>query len=128
MLFLCTSVVDPQEGPYVSGSINTLRAIGLLLGAAVTGQIMTVRQRFHAEMLLDHAALANNAFPLSPGPTLLARITNQQSLVLSAADAYRVLGTLALLLIPLALAMKHVPAPFRPKGPSHAPVPSIPTE
>lgn len=128
MLFLCTSVVDPQEGPYVSGSINTLRAIGLLLGAAVAGQIMTVRQRFHAEMLLDHAASASNAFPLSPGPALLARITNQQSLVLSMADAYRILGALALLLIPLALAMKPVPAPVRRTWPSHASVPSIPTE
>src|SRR5690606_23205444 len=37
MLFLCTSVVQPHEGPYVSGIVNTLRAFGVLLGAAVVG-------------------------------------------------------------------------------------------
>ena len=111
MLFLCTSVVEPHEGPYVSGSINTLRAFGSLLGAAAVGQLVSVRHRFHAEMLLDHAALAGSAFPSGPDPAGLAGIVGQQSAVLSVADAYRVLGALALLLVPLALAMNRIPAP-----------------
>src|SRR3546814_1551685 len=66
LLFLCTSVVHPSEGPYVSGNINTLRALGSVFGGAVVGQLVTVRQRFHAEMLLDHAALVGNSVPLAP--------------------------------------------------------------
>ncbi len=53
MLFLITSVVQPAEGPYVSGTINTLRAFGSLAGAAAVAQLITVRGRFHGEMLLD---------------------------------------------------------------------------
>src|SRR3546814_6823986 len=49
LLFLCTSVVHPSEGPYVSGNINTQRALGSVFGGAVVGQLVTVRQRFHAE-------------------------------------------------------------------------------
>lgn len=111
MLFLVTSVVQPHEGPYVSGTINTLRAFGSLIGAAVVGQLMTVRGRFHTEMLLDHAALVGNSLPVPPEPSQLMSIIGQQSLVLSIADAYRVLGILALLLIPLVLWLTYIPAP-----------------
>jgi len=111
MLFLITSVVQPQEGPYLSGTINALRAFGSLLGAAVVGQFTTVRARFHAEMLLDHAGLVGNALPNPPEPSQLMGMVGQQSLVLSIADAYRVLGVLALLMIPLVLRLAHIPAP-----------------
>lgn len=110
-LFLMTSVVHPNEGPYFSGTINTLRVLGSLIGGAVIGQLLAVRGRFHAEMLLDHAAQIGNALPdFSDAPQLMAAI-NQQSLVLSVADGYRVLGILAILLIPLVLSLTHIPAP-----------------
>lgn len=119
MLFLITSVVQPPEGPYVSGTINTLRAFGSLFGAAVIGQLMTVRGRFHGDMLLDQAALAGNAVGM-PEPFSLMNIVSQQSLVLSIADAYRVLGLLALLMIPLVLRLAYIPAPvLTPPSPSH---------
>jgi DHA2 family multidrug resistance protein len=111
MLFLITSVVRPEEGPFLSGTINALRAFGSLLGAAVVGQFTTVRGRFHAEMLLDHAGLVGNALPNPPEPSQLMGLIGQQSLVLSIADAYRVLGVLALLMIPLVLRLNHIPAP-----------------
>lgn len=111
MLFLITSVVQPEEGPYISGTINALRAFGSLAGAAVVGQLMTVRARFHAEMLLDHAGLVSASLPSAPEPSQLMAWIGQQSLVLSTADAYRVLGVLALLMIPLVLRLTHIPAP-----------------
>lgn len=110
-LFLSTSVVHPSEGPYVSGVINTLRAVGVLVGAAVVGQFLTLRGHFHAEMLLEHAALATNAAPQSLDTSLLTSLVGQQSLVMSIADAYRLLGILSLLLIPLVLRLTHIPAP-----------------
>lgn len=123
-LFLMTSVVHPNEGPYFSGTINTLRVFGSLIGGAVVGQILAVRGRFHAEMLLDHAALVGNALPESADPSQLMTIIAQQSLVLSIADAYRVLGVLALVLIPLVLRLAYIPAPdlgAAPSAPTHSP-------
>lgn len=111
MLFLCTSVVQPHEGPFVSGNINTLRAVGSLLGGAVVGQLIVVRQRFHSDMLLDQAGLSAGTHPLAFDPTQLMAYTGAQSLVLSVADAYRVLGALALLMVPFVLSMTFIPAP-----------------
>lgn len=111
LLFLCTSVVRPGEGMYVSGNINTLRALGVVFAGAVVGQLVTVRQRFHAEMLLDHAASVSHSIPLVPDPARLMGIIGQQALVLSVADVYRMLGILALLLIPFVLRMNYIPAP-----------------
>jgi DHA2 family multidrug resistance protein len=110
LLFLATSVVQPNEGPYVSGSINMLRAFGSLAGAAAVSQLITVRSRFHMEMLLDHAALAANSLPAPPASEL-TRVIGQQSLVLAVADAFLVLGVLALLLIPFVLKLTYIPAP-----------------
>jgi DHA2 family multidrug resistance protein len=123
LLFLCTSVVQPPEGPYVSGIINALRAFGSVFGAAVVGQFMTVRGRFHAEMLLDHAAAVHGSLPSFPESARLAGIVGQQALVLSVADAYRVLGVLAFVLIPFVLRLNYIPAPDVRAG-SNASVPS----
>lgn len=119
-LFLMTSVVHPNEGPYFSGTINTLRVFGSLIGGAVVGQLLAVRGRFHAEMLLDHAALVGHSWPESSDPSALMAIIAQQSVVLSVADAYRLLGVLALLLIPLVLRLTHIPAPDLSAPPAHA--------
>jgi len=70
-----------------------------------------VRSRLHGEMLLDQAALASNALASAPEPSQLLAIVGQQSMVLSIADAYRALGLLALLLIPLVLRLAYIPAP-----------------
>lgn len=110
MLFLATSVVQPPEGPYVSGTVNTLRAFGSLAGGALVGQFVIHRSRFHAEMLLDQSAIATNSFSISI-PSNLAGLISQQSLVLSVADAYRMLGILSLLMIPAVWCLNYIPAP-----------------
>lgn len=122
-LFLMTSVVHPSEGPYFSGTINTLRVFGSLIGGAVVGQLLAARGRFHTEMLLDHAALVGNTLP-ELDPSLLMATIAQQSLVLSVADAYQVLGVLALVLIPLVLRLTYIPAPdlgAAQSAPPHSP-------
>src|SRR3546814_1483989 len=81
---------------------------------------MTVRQRFHAEMLLDHAALVGNSVPLAPEPAQLMGIIGQQALVLSVADAYRVLGVLALVMVPFVLRLTYIPAPDLQAPASHS--------
>jgi DHA2 family multidrug resistance protein len=117
MLFLGTGVVQPMEGPYVAGTINTLRALGVLLGGAMVGQLTSVRTRFHAEMLIDQAGLsAYMSFP-PPDMVQVAGAIPAQALVLATADAYRVLGIAALLLVPLVMCLRHIPAPDS-SGPS----------
>ncbi|QIZ76470.1 MFS transporter [Ferrimonas lipolytica] len=111
ILFLMTSVLAPHEGPYFSGTINTLRAFGTLIGGAVVGQLVTERSGLHSDMLLDHAASITNNVAATLEPGALAQVVAQQSLVLSIADAYIGLGILALILIPLGLMMTYVPAP-----------------
>jgi DHA2 family multidrug resistance protein len=111
MLFLATSVVQPSEGPYVAGTVNALRAFGSLAGSALVGQLLIVRGRFHTEMLLDHTAFSNNSLSQPPVTAQLMGLISQQSLVLSVADAYRVLGLLSLLLIPAVLCLTYIPAP-----------------
>lgn len=116
MLFLITSVVHPSEGPYVSGTINTLRVFSTLSGAAVVGQFVTVRGRFHSEMLLNNAGLVGSS-PANPIdlPTLQNLIADQ-AVVLATADAYRLLGSLGILLIPLVLGLSYIPSPSAGTG------------
>ncbi|PXW92288.1 DHA2 family multidrug resistance protein [Sphaerotilus hippei] len=119
LLFLSTSVVQPMEGPFVSGIVNTLRACGTLVGGAFVSHQMSERSSFHAEVLLGDLGRrlgqgldAAAAIPLGP---LLGRHAS----VLAVADVYRMLGLLALLLIPLVLMLQHIPAPMatRPTAP-----------
>ena len=105
MLFLGTSVVQPMEGPYVSGIINTLRALGTVVGSGLIGQFLYSRRQFHHENLVGHTA--DSSLPL----TDLAIFLNQQATVLATADIYRVFAVIALLLIPVVLILQYIPAP-----------------
>jgi DHA2 family multidrug resistance protein len=122
LLFLATSVLQPNEGPYVSGIVNTLRAFGSVLGGAVIGQLVVVRGHFHNEMLLDHAGHLLARVPSSDaGLNTLAQTVAQQAGVLGAADIYRVFGLLALLLVPVVLKLQYVPAPVVARTPAVTP-------
>jgi DHA2 family multidrug resistance protein len=114
MLFFCTSVVQPMEGPYVAGIVNTLRALGTVFSAALVNQFITERGRFHSEMLLDSAALNSASSAVNADPSILADVIHQQGFILATADAYRALGAAALLLSPLALCMQFILAPVVP--------------
>ena len=122
MLFLVTSVVQPSEGPYVSGLINTLRAFGSLAGAALIAQLIVVRTRFHVDMLLDHAARVTHSVPDAMPPSQLMGVVSRQSLVMSVGDTYLVLGVLAMLLIPMVLKLTYVPPPDTREASTTSPI------
>lgn len=131
LLFLATSVVAPMEGAYVSGIVNTLRALGTVCGGAVIGELTTLRGQFHAEMLLDQAGRLLPRWPGDAMPGALAGIVAEQASVLAAADIYRVFAVAALALIPFVLALQYIPAP-KTTLPAPAPAapplaPSVPT-
>lgn len=114
MLFLATSVVQPMEGPVVSGIVNMLRALATLAGDALLERILAVRERIHANVLLDGAL--NSAASLRPttltaGLGTLAERISSQAYVLAIADGYVVLGLLALVLIPFVMNLTYIPPP-----------------
>ncbi len=112
MLFLATSVVQPLEGPSVSGMVNMLRALGTTCGGALVNELMSLRRSFHAEMLLDAAATQMHGHATGAVVRALAATVAQQSAVLATADVYRVFGALAFLLVPVVLRLQHIPAPL----------------
>jgi MFS transporter, DHA2 family, multidrug resistance protein len=120
MLFLATSVVAPMEGPFVAGIVNTLRALGSVVGGALINLLMTKRGDFHNEMLIDTIGLAPEALQDASIHGLLQWV-GEQSLVLTTADQYRILGVMAACLIPLALCLQYVPAPETTPMPAASP-------
>lgn len=114
LLFLATSVVQPIEGPFVAGTVNTMRALGALFGNALIDQFFHLRQHLHSEMLVDRIGQISNSIPLNSSDlNALASSTAQQAFVLANADSYLMLAALAVLLIPFVLSMDYVAAPFR---------------
>jgi len=112
MLFLMVSVVQPMEGPFFAGLVNIVRVLSGILGGALTSQMMTVRGQFHAETLIDSAARTSFGLPHSGlSSDQLQAIITQQADTLAAADTFRLIGLLVLLLIPVVLRFKYVPAP-----------------
>ncbi len=130
ILFLCTSVVQPPEGPFVSAMFNTTRAGGTVIGSSLLGAFLTMREHVHSNVLVDHAgnvramtsmrldSLADGETFTNASWTAQSRVLaefaeglHRQAAVLSYADAYLVFGVLALLLIPYVLCMQYIPAP-----------------
>lgn len=111
LLFLGTSVVQPAEGPFVAGIINTMRAFGTLFSGAMVGELMHSRQTFHSEILRGQSSYWLSQPDTGSGIAELGQIVNQQALVLAGADLYEIYGVLMLLLIPPVLCLKYIPAP-----------------
>jgi DHA2 family multidrug resistance protein len=109
-LFLGTSVVQPMEGPFVAGIINTIRAFGTVFGGALISRLMTVRGDFHKEMLLDQLARSPMLHSVHDVGQLGTTIVEQAE-VLATADIYRIFAILCLVLIPVTLCLQHIPAP-----------------
>jgi len=116
LLFLATSVVQPMEGPQVSGIVNALRVLGTLVGSALVGRLLAVREALHANVLLDTAANARRlAGALEPGQlAAVAQRVSHQAFVLAIGDSYLVLGVLALALVPFVLALQYIAPPRLP--------------
>ncbi|WP_330646921.1 MFS transporter [Thioclava sp. FTW29] len=120
LLFLATSVVHPMEGPYIAGTVNTIRAFGTTLGSALIEKFLEYREAFHAEHMQD--SIGRLTLPMQETTRDLFAVVPQQALILSSADVLIVLGSFAFLLAPVGLLLKHIPAPDLSKGPPPAPV------
>ncbi len=109
MLYVGTSAVVPMEGPYVSGIINTLRAIGTLLGSALIGQMMHDRGQFHTTVLNERLGQWMGQ-GLAPSTHALQSLGHEAG-ILATIDINLVAVITCLALIPIALFLHHVPSP-----------------
>lgn len=122
-VFMSSNNIEARLGPSFGGAINTARCLGVILGNALVMQFMQNRQAWHHESLRDSASLFNGAlFPLPQ--TQLSQIAGTEAFTASVADAYTLLGVVALCLLAFVLAMRYTPPPRAPRsavpGGSHA--------
>lgn len=103
-----TTGLPPVEGPFASAMFNSLKTFSAAAATALIEGLGTDRERFHSNVLVDH--LGNNALVTSQGIDAahglgeLAHRVHEQALVLTSADLYRVMASVAvalLLLVPV---------------------------
>jgi DHA2 family multidrug resistance protein len=121
MLYLVVSVVQPMEGPFLAGVINIVRVLATIIGGAFIGELTAVRTRFHLESLRDQVGLLSHRLTDLDTPGGLIGTVAREAGVLAAADVYRSIAVIALLLIPLILNFQHIPAPVLPDTPASGP-------
>lgn len=122
ILLGATSVVQPQEGPFAAAMFNTTRGMGSIAGSAILGMMVSDREQFHSNVLLNHIGGVNYLLsqPYGGGSSFLAplntdgsaistevitqfsTLVRKQALVMSLADIYMLIIGLALALIVLA--------------------------
>jgi DHA2 family multidrug resistance protein len=111
MLFLGTSVVAPMEGPFVSGIINTLRALGTLAGSALLSQLMIHQSQVHKESILNHMLQWQPNSLESHVPLDFSQLISQQMTVMAGEDLFRYFAIVLFVMAPVALCLKYIPAP-----------------
>lgn len=100
LLMNATSVIAPMEGPFASAMVNTLRSLASVIAGVVLERLITWREHFHSNHLIDQ--LGNLTQVELGAPEGLAGRIREQAFVLTFADAYlAMLVVIALLLIVL---------------------------
>ncbi|MGY4494821.1 MFS transporter [Pseudomonas sp. TE3610] len=97
LLMLATSGLQPADGPAASAWFNTIKGFAAVAAGSALETLSLHRLHLHSTMLVDRLG---NLWPGSGGAELAERV-HRQAEVLTAADLYRAMGLLALLLIAL---------------------------
>lgn len=111
LLMTATGVIQPQEGPFASSMVNTVRGLFSVIAASLLENFLSAREHFHSNVLLDHLGTQHQRLePLfsAEQSTNLAGRVREQAFVLSFSDAF-----LALMAVILVLAIVLVTLPKR---------------
>ena len=121
LLMCATGVVQPIEGPFASATVNTVRGLFSVIGAALLEHFITVREHFHSNVLLDRLGSAQAQLsPLLTNDSMsaLSHRVREQAFVLSFSDAYLALiGVAAFMLLVLLTLPKRAYPPQPPVMP-----------
>lgn len=114
LLMLATNGTAPAEGPFASAWFNTVKGFAAVAGSSVTEAVMTTRERFHSNLLIDqlgnrpqvlatiqHDLAARLHIDPHAALALLDQRIREQALVLASADVFRLMAVIAVLLIVL---------------------------
>lgn len=114
VLMGATGTVQPPEGPFASAMFNTTRGFATVLGGALVESLLTHREHFHSNVLVDQFGhrlhmLARTASGHSTGSVLglagpasqeklraFAEQVRHQAIVMSVSDVYLLLMVIAL--------------------------------
>lgn len=117
LLMIATGVIAPQEGPFASAMVNTLRSLAAVIGSVVLENFITAREHFHSNVLVDQ--WASHQQTLSPllgdeNVAAMAGRLREQAFVLSFSDAFvGLIGLIAILAVIL-LTLPQRPYPPQP--------------
>ncbi|MDR1274835.1 MAG: MFS transporter [Candidatus Accumulibacter sp.] len=112
-IYMASNNINIAIGPSLGGAINTVRCLGTLAGSAILGQYLATRQHTHYEWLRDKTGLLGDGGTISLPD--LTQVLNSQSSILATADAYCLLGALAVCPILIILCMRYTPPPQAPQ-------------
>lgn len=110
LLLTSTSVLRPQDALSGATLFNVVRTLAGSIGGAIVTGVLTVRERVHSNVLVEH--LVTGALPAGAGgPASLAGAARIQATVLATADTYGMLGLVAIggMLIVLTIAEVRIP-------------------
>jgi DHA2 family multidrug resistance protein len=138
-VYFATSGVAPAQGPTAAVLFNLGRTVGIALGSAVLGHVVTVREDYHSSILTEQimngasdavdrlSRLVQGLLPLTPDQAAaqaqalgtLAASTSRQAFVLAYNDAFLVIAVLLALAACLAALLPPLPpdpAPVTAEG------------
>ena len=122
LLLISTSTMQPQDAMSGGALFNIIRTLAGTIGSAVMGAVITVRERVHSDLIVEHLVAGASATvqrQADVGAAGLAAAATRQAYVMAYADAFGWLGmaTLGGLLVVLFMRETRVfyPPPKAPR-------------
>jgi DHA2 family multidrug resistance protein len=104
----------PTEGPFASAWFNTVKGFAAVVGAGMTEGVMTLREHFHSNVLVDqwgnrpyipvltqHYLASLSGLDHQAMLALVGGHIREQALVLASADVFRLMAVVPVALIVL---------------------------
>jgi len=114
LLMLATNGMAPTEGPFASAWFNTVKGFAAVVGAGMTEGVMTLREHFHSNVLVDqwgnrpyipvltqHYLASLSGLDHQAMLALVGGHIREQALVLASADVFRLMAVVPVALIVL---------------------------
>ena len=99
VLLVTTSVLQPQDAVAGGTLFNVLRTLAGTAGSAIIGAVVTVRERVHSNLIINHVmagAQATVQREATGGPAAITTAATAQAYVMAYADAFGTLGMVTL--------------------------------
>ncbi len=123
LLIVTTSTLQPQDALSGGTLFNVLRTLAGTFATAVLGAIITVRERVHSNIIVEHVVTGAQATvqrEAGGGAGAVAAAATKQAFVMAYADAFGWLGIVMMCALVIVLFIRETRVPYPPK--QHRPV------